>query len=241
MLANFLHGREAFAGIAIPSIGDMFRILSVDMAHEPYLNVLWFVRTLFIFVVLSPLLLRFANYWVIGGLWLVQCVINPTLAGGGDIIAFSLLKGVFPILGASAFMLGMALRRGGASLSVSRGMGAAALIAAIGIAAGKAFLPCPVCVNAAYFFMIPLAGIGVWALCPAVRLPEFITNAAFAVYVMHQFVLEALPSKWVWSRPYDLVGFLSFPLAAFAICVVIFVIVRRMLPSLARVIYGGRV
>lgn len=240
VMANCVHGRAALCGVSSPSVSDILRILALDIFHEPYLNVLWFVRTLFIFVLMSPLLARLANIWVVGFLWVVQCLINPTLGGEDGALAFTLLKGSFPILGAAPFMLGMMLRKRGFELTASKRAGLIALVATIFIFAINVQYGNSVTTKMAYGLAIPLAGYGAWTLCPSRKWPEFITGAAFAVYVMHQFVLEVLPSAWIWSRPYNLLGFLSFPVAAYCLCLVVFSIMKRMFPILARVVYGGR-
>ena len=96
-----------------------------------------------------------------------------------------------------------------------------------------------VCALLVVCIYIPVLSVGVWSLCPARRLPDFLTKASFSVYLLHRFAIQffmlILPLEGMTAARY-----IFFDLVSFASCVFASYILHRVAPRLSAVLFGGR-
>ena len=218
------------------------RLLALHPFREPYVGVLWFMKTLLIFVVFSPLLRHLSSPIPILAMFVAQLCLGPTLGGTPPPLRFTLLKGYFPICGAAFFCLGMMLKLRNATLRIPRGAGLALLTVGLALMFLRLGVRRPVWLQHAAFAYVPFLLAGVWSLCPSKRLPAFLVQASFAVYVMHYFVITVFERvlRNAFGR-IDTLLYVVFGLLCFAVCVAASVLAHRFLPRwLQNTLFGGR-
>ena len=239
--ANLLAGNPFWADVGIiPTWTDLTRILSAHPFYEPYLGVLWFVRMLFILVLFSPILKKFATPWGVASLYVLLAIVGPELGGTPPSLRFTFLKGFLPICGSVFFCLGIMLRERCCVLSVPKSYGFMALaisFAAIAVRGQPYSSRLATMITWAY---VPFLIVGVWSICPARRFPDFLVKAAFPVYVMHMFAIRLfrlyIPTACIDADRYLLLGFFCF-----ASCVATSWLMRKYLPKcLCSILFGGR-
>jgi len=205
---------------------------------------LWYVRSLMLLVVLSPVLVilvdRFKGWTVAAALafWLA---VNPGTLCAPD-FWLSPRWQVFWVFGPSAegiawFTVGIFLQRHPLALSRRNGLAAGMLgvvIAALGLwARARGSLSGGYLMELA----IPFTLVGLWILTPSVRWPSQLCASAFPVYVLHAIFIKALSvapfpyGPFAWIFEWIVVSFLAL-FAAF--------LLRRLSPRLATVFFGGR-
>ena len=217
VILNLRAGRETFANV--PSI---FRLAALDPRHQPALGALWYLRCLFAFVLISPLLV-----WTIrkvGVVLPIACAVVlfvfPFQSFANDFWKFG-----FSISGIFYFSTGLFLRMKSVRLHIAPIWGVLAL--ALGLAL--------------YFLVdrmasLPFLIVGVWGLTPGKRLPKVLTENAFPIYLMHMFVLLLFGTK-MWTSPAlaILVG-----CAGIVVTLGLAVITRKLSPRFSRIAFGGR-
>ena len=243
MFANVMRGGDLFANVKLHvGMGTMARLLALHPFAEPYLGVLWFVKTLLVFVLLSPLLKRISTPVAILVLYVMQLILGPYLGGTPPPLRFTLLKGYFPICGSAFFCLGMMLRIRNATLELPLRQGWTLLGVGLALMFLSKISGVPVFLHRVTFFYIPILLAGIWSLCPSKRLPGLLTNAAFGVYLMHMFaILFFLP---VFRRIFDEIDELRYVLLGllcFGTCVGASWLARKLFPNrLHAILFGGR-
>ena len=221
-------------------------------ASVPYLPVLWFVRTLFIFVLCAPLLtypLRYSK--TLGCTWLLLLFVAqgflPSHSASG--LENALLDSWFSLKGLFYFSLGLFLRTQGSTLSVPKWIGTIAPI--LGLAAFLLhFWAIDNGMGSIWFantkwIAIPAALIALWTFVPSKPWPRWLTNSAFPIYLMHwtvtsyfdiffkhlpmrDAIMGVIPTYWV--------------LTAFTvgICLLATLLIRKLVPRIAACLFGGR-
>lgn len=243
MIANRLAGRPI--GYMVPFMNGIW---------WPGVGVLWFIRFLFILVVLSPVLVwllrRLGCLWVVfafGVYWCVLTFLDPVAPKGP--LAWCVYQ--FSLEGLAYFSLGLWLRLGGEGYDdcpCERGWcgwldGVVAGCSIVLIVASV------LCLQkwgggGAYnikHYHIPFTMLTMWRLMPEVRFPSVLVSAALPVYLMHcgcaipvAICLKRLP----WCG--DLTCYLIRWFAAFGLSVLVAWGVRKFLPRTANVLFGGR-
>lgn len=205
---------------------------------------LWYLRCLFIFVLLAPAIARLTRRFGRGWLALsfalgVLCHLVPGR------VAFMLLNFNFSLPGLFYFSCGIYL--GAHTPSVLRSGNGGWLAGALGAAllVGRAILAANGCgVGAAMLqeAAIPFLLFAAWRLTPAVRLPGWLEGMSFPIYLMHMCAFSCL------SPVLRLSGLAESP----NVCAVIRLVVgvfgpvavahglRRISPGLAGVLFGER-
>lgn len=180
-----LAGEALFAGFpATPNAWA--RVFGVGSFGPPGLWGLWFVRTLFLFVLASPLLLwpiRRGRWWglaLLAALWGLY-LFHPYPAAWRDVLggtALLSLRGLF------CFALGLWLRLWPVSLRIGPRLGACLLAAGV---VGFALPGLDVRFIRAWVVSQPLALLGLWGLIPARAWPRGFTGLAFPLFLTHLF------------------------------------------------------
>lgn len=246
MAMNLCAGRSLSANLDFyVSVSTIARIFALHPFAEPYLGVLWFIKTLLVFVIMSPLLKHMANPICIMIIFSLQLLLGPSLGGTPPPLKFTLLKGYLPICGAAFFCVGMFLRMRDVYLELSHTK--ALLLLSIGL--GLMFvrevglIQLPLIINRLLFCYVPILLLAVWALCPQKPLPDIFVKASFAVYVLHMFVIrviEILLSHFSVVQN-ELMCYIVLGVVSFLICVVLSWLMRKILSkNMQDILFGGR-
>lgn len=232
---NLSHGQLSFMDMGVRSWIHTFGISPFEY---PRLCPLWYVRTLMIFVILSPLLEKVVKatcgLWYIVILFLLSIVFEVYHLP--QPIDFVLAKS-FSLFGLFFFVSGMYLRLKPIPLPEWSGF---ALLGGLCVVLGNACLWSWLGMS---FFSRTLCSVlliwGLWKFIPERPFPKWLTNSTFAVFLMHPFVfylwdcisirpVETIPMwllKWV-------VGFGGSVVVAHAL--------RRFWPAMAKIAFGRR-
>lgn len=242
LIANMIASRPLMTNIElIPSGNTLLRISALHPFEEPYLGVLWFVRMLIVLVIFSPFLVKLTNPLIILLLYSLQALVGPELGGTPIWWKFTLLKGFFPICGCAAFCFGAMLRFHKVSLAVSRKIGWLLIIFSFTLIFFR---------DAAYsrigtlisWVYIPFLLVGVWSIMPTKRLPAWLTGASFPVYALHMIIFGFLkfPFKKLLGGVNTLPSYIAFVITSFIVCIGVAALMRRFLPRVSAVLFGGR-
>ena len=224
--------------------------LGINPFGLPEMPRLWFVRGLIVCVLLSPVLWKIANVgWMgIGLMYAVYVILCPGPEGAG--VLHSLFrKGMFPLAMLFYFTMGMRFREKTFDLSVSPVNGVMCLTIGLVLIAAQAFCRY-VCWGWAQYFgclAIPLLMIGIWAVIPNSKWPDWLTRCAFPIYLVHGLGFFLFNNLFL-GIPIGCCGFYeprtmlqTVASAFFAFLVSIAIgLFFRCLPGVARVVFGGR-
>ncbi len=206
---------------------------------------LWFVRALVLLVLISPLLKKFMSVKLLVFLGLLYAVLAPF---DGAVMSRVFRYG-FSLEGLFYFAVGIYLRTSPLSVPHVKLVGAISLVTGSVLVMSPAFVQIG-SLQGGYVQWVgtPLLLLGTWALVPDTIIPKWLTSCSFPVYVTHRIVLFVMLSL---SRNVPVLRdsvFVSASFAAwfmwaflaFSIPVLFAVIIRKTLPRMASVIFGGR-
>ena len=210
----------------------------------PMLSPLWYVRALFVLVVLSPVFvwcLKKFRWWFLSFLFVVYAVVCPfwPLPNAGAWSEFARV-GIFPVLGLFYFSLGLALHEGIVDAGKLAPSPVFSLIIGTGLAVLRAFFVYKGLPAAHYlgFLCVPFALYGLWGLMDDGRWPRWLVANSFGVYLIHKFVL--LPLK-AYVRPgRSVAAYLFVAVFAFAVSMAMAELLKRTMPKTSAVLFGGR-
>ena len=218
--------------------------LGFTTCEMPGLYPLWFVRSLFALVVVSPVLVRALSLMGKGLLvGLFALVLIGPVVQNLEVSVIRIASSVFAVFGGMFyFALGLYVRLHGKKLDLSFGwqvlLGLVGIIltvlGAVGELRGLMFVRA-YCLSVG----VPLLMLGLWGLIPSVRWPKWLTSCAFPIFLLHVFAIGVYNNFLV----RDVSGVLAFA-AKYAFSVglpiVAVVVMRRMLPKVAELAFGGR-
>ena len=236
-LVNLLHGRIAFLG-QYASLRFWANVFGLNPFAWPQLVPLWYVRTLLIFVAISPLLLYFIKkskwLWLII-LWLLSMSVGIYGWQSQDLVYLMLTK-CFNVSGLFYFCCGIygrmnniSLPKRGHALALAYGFSCAAANGYCRISGIKCLFP----------LWVPALLFGLWKFVPERPLPKWLIGSSFAIYVLHtvvyrflgilfNFTVDNIPAwiaKW-----------------AIGVCASLCVAIawRKLCPKSAKIVFGGR-
>lgn len=174
---------------------NFWTFLGLDLLHAPFSSVMWYVRSLIFFVLLSPILLiclRRMKGWLPLLLWGIDAAFRLRPAVFGETVQ-GFFWFVFSLEGAAWFCLGMGLRTG---IVIPRKIpfGAGVLWGAAAVLIGGCSVAYALGVAMLSFegFVIPFVMGALWLSVPAAAWPKCLTKATFPIYVLHPFVMTIL-------------------------------------------------
>ena len=211
----------------------------------PLLSPLWYVRALFVLVLISPLLLwclkRF-RIWFLAALFILYAAIRPYSMSNPSKFEVFARVGIFPVQGIFYFTFGLALSFGIVRAWKIRIRPVAAL--AVGIAL---FFARVAAIRLGMeggidkyigFAAIPFALYGAWGACGDGKWPTWLVSNSFSVFLIHKFVLLVLREFTHWNS--SLATYALTATAAFAAALGAAIIFKKLLPRTAAVCFGGR-
>lgn len=240
LFSNVLHHTELIRNIDSPWV-----VLGLDVMRLPENGPLWYLRTLMLLIVVSPLLVWLINRSRFFGV----LAIVSMFCLGNVLEYFSVRPSPYFLfvrffLASSAvvyFLVGILLRIQPICLHRSCFL----VLTIVGLAGNVCFAFCigyGVCLPklvtvVAFNLMNALLLPGVWGLLPEWRLPRPLVSLAMPIYVEHMLVLTVLGV--VWQSQSLIVGFIKFSICLI-VCVALTKLLKRKWPRLAGVVFGGR-
>lgn len=241
MFSNFINDHHI-----LTNIGLDLSFLGIDPFHHPNLATLWYVRTLLIFVFLSPifvfalrkwctaiLLLAFLKRFFYWGEWFGTWYYFIDRFIGIGFLFF--------------FLLGIAIRL--KLVSIPRFKNDALLLGLICLvlwcmltsfqASGSTWIWIRAARRLLYPTMIVAMLYFAWCAMPAVSLPHMLTSSAFPIYLIHWFVLDFY-SRILYRTPQTVLQVVARMWFGIFITIVIVLCVRRLFPRASVVLFGGR-
>ena len=240
-MRNVHHGAPYFDNLSIFPNGCLSvfaQLFGIHPFRQPYMGVFWFVRTLLMLVLLSPLLKRFATPAGVLASWIALGIFTPDY----DSVPFSRMlftfnRGAFPILSAPYFLAGMMFRDRNANLHMETWTGVSAMIIGITMVFIRGHFGLSGMIGARLSWMsIPFLIHGFWTMCPKHRFPDILVSSSFPVYALHGFVIWSGASIPAWALHCRT----AFGLSLFVGCVLISAGLRHCFPRISAILFGGR-
>ena len=237
--------------LGLPTVELVLKMMGVHPFED--IGVLWYLRTLFMFVVALPVFGWLSRHWRVSlpVLFAVLCVFEVMYVRYSSWNFYYFFDRVISIRGAFYFLAGVALRvyflR---SLGVIRGqrgfLPIVVAIAGFAVAAGLGLngWSCVACIIRAV--MAPIAILGLFAIMPTRNLPPVLSGTAFPMYLMHNMFLSVSSLMLVALGVRDLCGvgmlgiFIFRTLFAIGASLVVITLLRRVSVRWSSVIFGGR-
>ncbi|MBQ4385144.1 MAG: acyltransferase [Kiritimatiellae bacterium] len=240
MVANMLAGRPL--SHSIPFLNGVY---------WPGVGILWFVKFLFVLVLISPVLLlltrKLGKVWLTIAFFLYWCVftfLDPVRATGP--LGWCVYS--FSLEGVAYFSAGMFLREfavNGFILPLRKSV-CFMVLGLLGVLLSITCNLLQIPIGGGNYlnirhFPVPLVMAGVFGLMPVKRFPEVLVTAAFPVYLMHGMwtvpitcILNHVPFIGATSAYLLKWGF------GFGMSVLSASFLRRYVPRVAGVLFGGR-
>lgn len=242
IIADLKAGRPFGTNVSFMDSGFV-SVFGIDAFSWPTSVPLWFLRALFLFVLLSGVirwgLSRWPRVWILS---LAVAAIALGFAPDPGMGGWSgLVQRCFSVSGLLYFSLGMHIRLKDVCLN-SRSL--AIWSAAIGL-----FLLCSQIVLrychihfavSLIFFAIPFMMYATWYFMPSRKLPNWLCGVSFPIYLMHMLVIGywGIFSKNI-AFPEVVSKIFIWPMA-FVGCIAIANLLRRWTPRVFGVLFGGR-
>lgn len=238
VVCNILCGRSWLENVHLNvSLVECLKVFALWPFSQPELGVLWFVRVLFLLVVLSPVLRKISSLPVILCLWILHGLIHPDYGVQCSPVIFTLQEGFFSVFGVVYFCLGIYLSRNVGYLSFSRRGGVILLSIGVILLCLRGMPYTGIYSRVVSWMMTPFLMFGVFTLMPTMELPNLLKSMSFPIYVLHMFVIVTIGIvyKYTNSAGYVLRGVLTVVLC----CVTAFFL-RKAVPRISALIFGGR-
>lgn len=249
LAANLLAGRELTTNMNL-SINIWTKLLSIDPCDQPLLGVLWFLRALFLVIVLSPIILLFLQnrrraIVFLSAVSIVYATFCPDYEFERTMCFVCMKEGFVSVFAIFYFSIGMLFRLQHIDLQKSSRKGVVLLWGAVVVVLAVRqilWLYMGPHEGFAYFGLIlrPLLIVGFWSICPSCDFPNILAGLAFPIYLIHMISLFFMgvlhvrpPTDTAWG--YVLCAFLNM---FFAMCISI--ALKKNFPRLAGVLFGGR-
>ena len=239
---NLMQGQPVFAHM--PEIDETF--LGINPFTNPLLGTLWYVRTLLIFIFISPLLVFVLKRW---------CLVVLLLAFLKGFLFFGEESGTWGyfferFLGASFliyFLLGAAIRLKLILIPRFKNeilkLGLACfllwcVLIALQVVGGSCFW---IRVARRLIFHTSTAAMlyFIWRIMPTNRWPDLLTSSAFPIYLLHWFVLDFY-AKIFYSAPQTIMQVVARMGFGIIVSLVLSVSARLVFPKASALLFGGR-
>lgn len=213
-------------------------------------GVVWYLRCLFLLVLISPLLVALLKRWRITFLILTFMYISfeLTYAVWRDWNFYHVFDRILSFRGLVYFFMGMVLRMKGFDLlefTLNRQLVWMLVLSVAGFALA-AFATClnmPFCSAAIAVTSVPMAIVGLFALMPDKPFPRWANSNSFALYLAHNEFLSVASMLLViiGLREGNALGVFVIRMMFGVVGAIAFAImVKRFLPKAAVILFGGR-
>lgn len=227
------------------SLAEVCRVLGVNIFKCPGLPLLWYVRCLMVYVVLSPILLplKKRHGWpLIVVLWVLACYVPDMIPVDGEGWTVGFYRSNL-FWGFVYFAVGVYLRWNPLVMHHRRWWGIGAVLLAVALQ-----IYCmneTNCADWLRMISIPVTMLAIWCLVPPLALRKEWGGASFAIYVLHPFVITVIIAL---ARVVGLKDALQHSAVAYflqvpvIVCSIVGMVVlaRRLCPRLTTFLLGGR-
>lgn len=216
--------------------------------HHPLLNPVWYIRALFVIVILSPILVFLINrlgVWTLVVVGALYGLLGPWEGLDGPVHYF--FRKTIATQGMFYVTLGMLFRSGRLNVVVSGSGGGKMIVLGGLLIVLKVILQYHVVWFYYYcgWLAIPFLMLGVFNAVPDRAWPRWCTDCAFPIYLVHLFFirlfillgLRMFPNEGVKDH---LFTWFCFTLAVCILSFLSIVFQRRLFPKLNTLFYGGR-
>lgn len=247
MVADHLAHRPFGTSVALTD-WRWAKLLGIVPWSMPRLRPLWYVRALFILVLLSPLIKMGARKFKIG--WLLFWFIIPKIVvklATSDLLWNNFFMHGLPLAGVGGmfyFSLGVYLRsfkvsvRSRTLFIVCAVCGAATLIAQVILRArgmdSPTGMPLP-------YLRVPALMYAVWYIMPSRPFPEWLTACAFPIYVMHIILLRPAVLVLKYFSVGQQTRAILTCLTGMVLAIAITNLLRKFAPRVSNFLFAGRV
>lgn len=214
-------------------------LFGLDLRQMPLMLPLWYLRTLFLLVLVSGVLVRAVRRWGMatlfgfGAVYLAYAVsvdwrpdLTVTTVG-------SLLRATFAPEAFFCFVAGLWLRLNGLEPKPRKAvpfLAVAAVLLVVRQLVGP-WLPYPV--------VLPFVIYGVWCAVPATPWPKALTALSFPIYLLHWFFIHTV-SNVCSERGASIGALLLAFVGVLAAAVLLVRLLKHCFPRLANLLFGGR-
>lgn len=237
-----------FKNRSLPNLIDFF---GLNPYCDPGVVQLWFIRSLFILVIISPLLNFIYKNKKIFIPFIILSIsaygfISPVTGYGHGGHLYAVCRWFFSLEGLVYFTIGMFLRNMKINLlklKFSVAIGCAILGFLLLIA--RVFLSNLGILSSYYccWSAIPFLIVGFWYLVPEYSLPSYLLELSFPVYLLHKFlnaILNIAVSKLDSEYFANPVVYLFSAIVIFTVSCCLFRIIEKIFPKFAAIMVGGR-
>lgn len=235
------------------SIHNVAVALGLNPFAYPAYGPLWYVRAVFILVLVSPFLIfiiRRARWTAILFLFMVFCaygMVGPWEGYGGKLVFF--FRKFFALQGLFYFSAGIALRFGVVSVGISRRVSIVSLLVAISLLVAKVITQEMGMGWYGYcgYASVPFLLLAIFNLMPGDLFPSWMAGLSFPLYLVHVFVVNTVLFVLNAIRHGNgmqscgLIMTVVLTVLTFFISLAIVVGIRRLCPkSINCLLWGGR-
>ena len=245
---NFFYGEELSRNLE-PIISRVFDLTGLGLKLN--LGPLWYVRTLLILVIVSPLLVRLnkSRAWLIVPLLLstvTYILFRPELNSVHDPV-LRFIRYVLSPTGWLYFSIGLYLSRNKIEFHLSRWHYAVFFTIGMLLLFVKTQIQqIPGHLLALREFSIPFRLLGVWGAVPSFQLPKVLSGISFPVYVLHLFFLRLLrlcprfSPFHVLQNVDDWMVYVTRVVVGVLVSVGAAMVFKRLFPRISKCLLGGR-
>lgn len=253
-ILQILHLSIHSGNIGVTSFGNplaLIGLLGFNVFEDPILPPLWFVRSLFVFVLVTPLLLYIVRrrwlLWISIIALLVASVCVYAVCSDVTRLGYSMMR-LFPPLDVLFFLIGIVVRLRGCIDGFCCKWRVPFLM--IGIVALLVrvvchWRGCAVGVAVSEVAMIMTLTFGVFFVMPTRALPKVIQSISFPVYLMHWMVLMLMAGvRGAFHLRYLVMHSVGLTILFAGVVIVISIgltkLIYRFMPKFATFAFGGR-
>ncbi len=221
------------------------RVIGLDPFSRPLLSITWYLRSLFILVCVSPILVRALRKNVV--VTIITCYLIYVLSYGysnwGTPLSMCFVRRCFSTQGLAFFIIGMAMRLVGDINPLNnryKAWGAISIGTVLFVIKGCFLYSSQIRYSQFMSTLaIPFLLFGVWYFVPSRAWPKSVVGSAFAIYLIHMFVVypfQKIASTFLQTWYGFLIGY----------CVVVLIsifsalLIKKCCPIGAKIVFGGR-
>ena len=244
LITDYLAHRPLSTSISL-SDGKWARLLGFDLSTAPSLYPLWYVRSLFFLVLLSPFInkcvCRFKIAWLLFALVLPKVVDALTTRANLPFWTSFFGAGAVSLTGLFHFSVGIYIRRFKVSI-YSKSLAIVCVILGIGVLIGRAIvhargaeLPCSMA-----YLRIPFLMYAVWYIMPSRPFPVWLTSCSFPIYVTHIIFLRQVSDVTRRCIANPQIESVVCCLLVITYALVVINLLRKYFPRLTNFLFAGR-
>ena len=207
----------------------------------PRYGPLWYLRALFLFVCLSPLLLWLSKRKLVLVFLFAISVVYPLIVPDGFLFKF--LRYFVSPLGAFYFALGMGVQRRYYSFRLNKCVGVFTLFAGFAVLILKCLqIKCHHFTTVISIIATPFFLYGLWALVPPFAIPNWLNGTSMLIYLGHEFVIYVIfvVMRFLGLTNADFIVYVLNAILVIGLSVACAVIMRSKFPNISRILTGGR-